>query len=142
MHPGLCLRKRIERSLPKTQDDVLGSAGSTVEEALSDLAVCGFKGLLTSGGPGRAIDNVDRVIRIVRASASSLREIIVGGGVRSSNICELAEVLLPRGREALPTTPEIWFHSSCLTKAGTSEEVDKSEFSSIAGQVKAVYESH
>ncbi|KAJ4423485.1 hypothetical protein N0V82_001810 [Gnomoniopsis sp. IMI 355080] len=122
-------------------DDILGGAGSTVEEALSDLAICGFKGLLTSGGPGRASDNVEKVLQIVRSSAPTLREIIVGGGVRSSNICEMADALLPPGRKALPTTPEIWFHSSCLTNAGASEEVDKNEVSSIVGHVKAVYES-
>lgn len=124
------------------QDDILGSAGSTVEEALADLAVCGFKGLLTSGGPGRAIDNTDTVSRIVRAAPQSLGEVIIGGGVRSSNVRELAEVLLPQIRESLSTTPaQLWFHSSCLTNAGASEEVDKGEFSSIAGQVKAIYKS-
>ncbi|KAJ4389217.1 hypothetical protein N0V93_006680 [Gnomoniopsis smithogilvyi] len=122
-------------------DDVLGSGGSTVEEALSDLAVCGFKGLLTSGGPGRAIDNIDIVSRIVRAAPQSLREVIIGGGVRSSHVRKLAEVLLPQSRETLPTTTDIWFHSSCLMNASASEEVDKQELSSIAEQVKAVYES-
>lgn len=62
--------------------------------------------------------------------------------MRSSNVRALAEVLLPqKGREALTTTPRIWFHSSCLTSAGAGEEVDEKEFLSIAGHVKAVYET-
>lgn len=117
----------------------MGSGGSTVEEALSDLAICGFKGLLTSGGPGRAIDNIDTVSRIVRAAPQSLREIIVGGGVRSSNVRELAEALVPQGREPSPMTPVIWFHSSCLTNAVAGEKLDEEEFRSIAGHVKAIY---
>lgn len=64
--------------------------------------------------------------------------------MRSSNVRELAEVLLPlpQGREsaALPTI-EIWFHSSCLTNAAAGEEVDHDELSSVVGHVKAMYGS-
>lgn len=68
--------------------------------------------------------------------------------MRSSNVRALAEVLLlpQQGREGSTTTmmtpPRIWFHSSCLTStgAGAGEEVDKNEFASIAGHVKAIYD--
>lgn len=63
--------------------------------------------------------------------------------MRSSNVGALAEVLLPQqGTTKTTMTPKIWFHSSCLTSTGASgeeEDVDKDEFSSIAGHVKAVY---
>ncbi|CAN8095146.1 unnamed protein product [Discula destructiva] len=126
-------------------DDVLGSGGSTVEEALSDIARCGFTGLLTSGGPGRAIDNVDTLARIIRAAApaSRLREVIVGGGVRSANVRELAAALLPRGRRSEEAAGlEVWFHSSCVTERSAgpsgSQLVDEEELRLIAEYVKVV----
>lgn len=110
-----------------------------------DLAACGFAGLLTSGGPGRANDNVHTVARIVRAAPQSLQEVIIGGGVRSSNVLELAEALVPHGRTSLVVaTPRVWFHSSCLTGAAAcaGEEVDEEELRSIAERVKAIYNAH
>lgn len=126
----------------RTQDDILGTSGSTVEEALANLSLCGFQGLLTSGGPGRAIENiatVAHIIRAARASGQSLREIIVGGGVRSSNMRELAETL-PRGQssQAAAAGLSVWFHSSCLTEPSVSDEVDGEELRRIAECVTVV----
>ncbi|KAJ6003346.1 hypothetical protein N7451_005893 [Penicillium sp. IBT 35674x] len=93
--------------------------------ALGDLAECGFASILTSGGPSgdTAIECIDKLAELIQQadfiqsqSLSSLQvpEIIVGGGVRSSNI----QLLLERthGRA---------FHSSALVNSsdvvGTSE---------------------
>ncbi|KAJ5657278.1 copper homeostasis protein [Penicillium longicatenatum] len=82
--------------------------------ALGNLAECGFASILTSGGPSgnTAIECVDKLAELFRQAdltqsqlLSDLRvpEIIVGGGVRSSNIRLLWE--RTHGRA---------FHSSAL----------------------------
>ena len=66
--------------------------------ALSDLTECGFASILTSGGPSgdKAIDCVDKLSDLVRRTSDVSRpnlrtghqfpEIIIGGGVRDTNI--------------------------------------------------------
>lgn len=122
-------QKRYCRSCanPFSQDDVLGSAGSTPEEALADLDTCGFRGLLTSGGPGSAADHTETLRDIIRSATPSLGAIIVGGGVRSSNVQKLRESLL--SREGTPV--HVWFHSSCLTNTAESDVVDETELRAI-----------
>ncbi|KAJ6133714.1 hypothetical protein N7523_000036 [Penicillium sp. IBT 18751x] len=88
------------------------------DPALKDLIRCGFASVLTSGGPSsdRAIDCVDRLANLAQQldqlqghsqlSRSPL-QIIVGGGVRSSNIQYL-----------LRTSHARAFHSSALLSSG------------------------
>ncbi|POS79415.1 CutC family protein [Diaporthe helianthi] len=112
-------------------DDILGSGGSsssssTVEEAVHAVKACGFDGVLTSGGPGSAADNLDMLARVVHAAAAAENgiEVIVGGGVRSSNARVLRE-RLPR-----PEGSRVLFHSSCLTKR-SGDVIDADELSSL-----------
>jgi copper homeostasis protein len=79
------------------------------QEALAELVRLGFDGILTSGGPGDAVDNVSEVIQILEKADNRI-EIILGGGLRSSNIARLRE----RIGSSL-TVPGYWAHSSCLT---------------------------
>lgn len=109
--------------------DELVAAGHW-QEALDELVACGFDGVLTSGGPGDAVDNVAGLDRILEAAGERI-EIIVGGGVRSTNIGALSQDL-QLGSRAQPSS---WVHSSCLTKAG-SEEVDDAEVSAILEALK------
>ncbi|KAJ5674293.1 uncharacterized protein N7477_004227 [Penicillium maclennaniae] len=88
------------------------------DTALNDLIRCGFASVLTSGGPSsdRAIDCVEKIANLAQQldqlqgpsqlSCSPLR-IIVGGGVRSSNIQSL-----------LRTSHARAFHSSALLSSG------------------------
>lgn len=115
------------------QDDILGSGGSTPEQALTDLGTCGFRGLLTSGGPGSAAANAETLRVILRAAPQAgLAEIIVGGGVRSSNVGQLRTEILPAS-ETAGAEPRlaVWFHSSCLTSLGESDVVDTVELKAI-----------
>lgn len=106
-------------------DEVVGSGGvSKVDETVRAVKECGFDGILTSGGPGSAIDNVDVLARVVHAAAAENIEVIVGGGVRSSNAPVLREKL-PR-----PEGSRVLFHSSCLTKQ-SGDVVDMDELSSL-----------
>ncbi|KUI71418.1 hypothetical protein VM1G_07230 [Cytospora mali] len=116
-HPFACVFHRAF-------DDVLSS--SAVEEALNAVAGCGFDGILTSGGPGSAADNVETLSRVLRNAADL--EIVVGGGVRSSNVRALRGGL----RQAVaPGGSRVWFHSSCLTALSGKEGVDEEEVERI-----------
>ena len=107
-------------------DEVLGGGGSSpeVDETVRSVKACGFDGVLTSGGPGSAVGNLDMLSRVVLAAATENIEVIVGGGVRSSN----ARVL----RERLPRREgsRVWSHSSCLTKQ-SADAVDVDELNSL-----------
>lgn len=127
-------------AFPSPQDDILGTGGSTPAQALADLDACGFHGLLTSGGPGAAPDNVGALREVL--GAARLGEVIVGGGVRSANVGGLAaeDALLRAAaggegggggeREQRPRVA-VWFHSSCLTRPGESDVVDQAELRAI-----------
>lgn len=107
-------------------DEVLGGGSSSpeVDETVQSVKACGFDGVLTSGGPGSAVDNLHVLKRVVQAAATKNIEVIVGGGVRSSN----AQVL----REKLPLVEgsRVWSHSSCLTKQ-SADAVDVDELNSL-----------
>ena len=109
-------------------DDIVGSTSSSIKpwkEALEDVIACGFDAILTSGGPGRAPDNIDTVKEIITAAKGRI-EIIVGGGVRSQNIRLLAR--------SVGEDHRLWFHSSCLTRSSGSE-VDEEEVQAIIRQL-------
>lgn len=54
------------------------------EKSLQQLINIGVKGILTSGGPGSAVDNLSTLSRLSSTSGHSC-ELIVGGGVRPEN---------------------------------------------------------
>jgi copper homeostasis protein len=117
-------------------DDALGSLPSTNEARdalLHSVIACGFKGLLTSGGPGNAPDNKDVLAEIVSMANDKL-EIIIGGGVRGRNVRELADAVSGTGS----TRHSVWFHSSCLSsgrREGDEEMVDPTEVSAIISRL-------
>lgn len=100
-------------------DDVL-AATTTLQDAVQDVLDCGFDGVLTSGGPGNAIDNLG-VLREVVSAVDGRMDVLVGGGVRASNAGRILGVV--GGGE------RVWLHSSCL-RGG--EEVDEGELRALA----------
>lgn len=106
-------------------DEVLGSGNDTqVGDTVRSVGMCGFDGVLTSGGPGSAVNNLDVLAQVVHAAAEEHVEVIVGGGVRSSNAQMLWEKL-PRLEGS-----RIWSHSSCLTKQ-SADVVDADELNKL-----------
>ncbi|KAI1084244.1 hypothetical protein F5B20DRAFT_576379 [Whalleya microplaca] len=96
---------------------------------LDDLATCGFDAILTSGGLGKAIQNIDRLEEvIVRAEGLGI-EIIVGGGVRRGNVGELIQRLQLKEK-----TYANHVHSACLSAAG-SDYVNAEEVAAILSQL-------
>jgi copper homeostasis protein len=77
-----------------------------MEQALEDIVECGFKSILTSGGEVNALTGASRLADLVKAAGQRIA-IIVGGGVRSSNVQELQE-----------RTGAEFFHSSAITDGG------------------------
>lgn len=121
-------------------DEVIGHAaqrratgtagdGPEWEAALEDLVDAGFDGILTSGGPGNAPDNAT-MLRRVRDQARDRIEIIVGGGVRSSNVRDLAG-----GLGMLQGDEQGWVHSSCLPKRTEAEIADAEEVTRILAEL-------
>lgn len=98
-------------------------------KALKDVTTCGFKTILTSGGPGNAIDNIEAILQLLHKtgrgspSMTSTNElarehgiaspgqvvIMVGGGLRSKDVAFL------QCRTVRPS----WYHTSAI--------VDKSD---------------
>ncbi|KAI0408017.1 hypothetical protein F4802DRAFT_446822 [Xylaria palmicola] len=92
--------------------DDISSNGPTElpwEAGLDAIATCGFNGILTSGGLGRAIDNLNVMERIIRRANAPEVEIIVGGGVRTRNVEEIVQRLALRDKPG-----SVYLHSACL----------------------------
>ncbi|CAK7265329.1 hypothetical protein SEPCBS57363_001526 [Sporothrix epigloea] len=95
------------------------------EKALATIRECGFSGVLTAGGPGShgAVDHAATLQRLIAAADAAgagdqySSEIIVGGGVRSSNVGTLMEQVLT-GKEAARNA--VSFHSSCLVDSAAA----------------------
>ena len=102
-------------------DDVLGAGVISVPDAVREVLGCGFDGILTSGGPGNAVDNLGVLAQVVRAVDGAM-DVLVGGGVRASNAARILE--------AVGRSERVWLHSSCL-RAGT-DEVDEGELRDLA----------
>ncbi|KAJ5715872.1 uncharacterized protein N7483_013053 [Penicillium malachiteum] len=94
--------------------------------ALTDIAKCGFASILTSGGPSgdTAVQCVDKLallfeklesVRSCLPEGIQTPEIIIGGGVRSSNIQLLAEIV----------SHAVVFHSSALTTDIETVDIDE-----------------
>lgn len=86
-------------------------------EALKNVIECGFQFILTSGNIGKATEGIDVLKQLVEKAQNRI-SIIVGGGVRSSNIEFLNQ-----------KTNAPWFHSACITD--DSFEVNPSEIKAI-----------
>ncbi|CAK7564686.1 MAG: hypothetical protein SEPTF4163_002585 [Sporothrix epigloea] len=97
------------------------------ETALATTRECGFSGVLTAGGPGSrgAVDHATTLQRLVAAAdiagaSDQYNEIIVGGGVRSSNVGTLMELVLTDKKAARNA---VSFHSSCLVDSAAAVAV-------------------
>ena len=99
--------------LHRAVDEVLSSEVD-VEGVMEGVRRCGFEGVLTSGGRGRAVENLERLGEVVEAGRREGVEVVVGGGVRRSNLGGLIEGLGVGNR--------VWFHSSCLGEGGRFDE--------------------
>lgn len=86
-------------------------------EALENVIDCGFQFILTSGNVGKATEGIQVLQQLVKKSQNRI-SVIVGGGVRSTNI----EILNQK-------TDAPWFHSACITN--DSFEVNPSEIKAI-----------
>ncbi|KAK4169059.1 copper homeostasis CutC domain-containing protein [Cladorrhinum sp. PSN259] len=91
------------------------------------LKEVGVDGILTSGGRGRAVDNVGVLRRLLMESLESDGggpDLIIGGGVRSSNLKEILEGI--GGKDVVYGT-RVLFHSSCLRVVENEEVFDMEE---------------
>lgn len=85
--------------------------------ALENVIECGFQFILTSGNIGKATKGIGVLKQLVEKAQNRI-SIIVGGGVRSSNIEFLNQ-----------ETNASWFHSACITD--DSFEINPSEIKAI-----------
>lgn len=76
---------------------------SDINEALENIIACGFKRILTSGGAKTAHEGEEKLKRLIEAANDRII-IVPAGGIRSSNIGEIAQV-----------TNSTEFHSAAIT---------------------------
>ncbi|KAJ5097841.1 Copper homeostasis protein CutC [Penicillium argentinense] len=103
------------------------------DTALAAVEECGFRSILTSGGPSgsKATDCIDKLSSLHQGFLGGIQthqahqalDIIIGGGVRSTNIQSLWE-----------QTPAQTFHSSALLPG--SEEVSEEEVTRLKEALK------
>ncbi|WP_336718865.1 copper homeostasis protein CutC [Chryseobacterium mucoviscidosis] len=85
-----------------------------LEKSLEKVIECGFTTILTSGQKPNVSEGKENLKKLVELSNGRI-EILVGGGLRSSNIQEIREI-----------TKAGYFHSSAITDGGAfanSEEI-------------------
>ncbi|KAI2641932.1 hypothetical protein GGS21DRAFT_500368 [Xylaria nigripes] len=102
------------------------------EKGLEDVAACGFDAVLTSGGLGKAVDNMEMLECIIRKAKGLGLEIIVGGGVRTANAEELIQRLGFRDGAA---GARVYLHSACLYPDG-GENINPAEVEGIVAQLR------
>lgn len=78
----------------------------SLEASLEKVIECGFKTILTSGQKPNVVEGKENLKKLVDLSKGRI-EILVGGGLRSSNIEEIREI-----------TKADYFHSSAITDGG------------------------
>ncbi|KAI0443589.1 hypothetical protein F4803DRAFT_308078 [Xylaria telfairii] len=100
------------------------------ETGIQDVAACGFHGILTSGGLGKAIDNMQMLESVIRKAQTLHIEIIVGGGVRTANVGEII-----RGLGLWERAGSVYLHSACLCGNG-GEDINPEEVQGILAQLR------
>lgn len=90
------------------------------EEALEDIIKCGFKTILTSGGASSAMQGLDKLKKLKNLAGDRIT-ILVGGGVRSTNIAELKQDF-------------DYLHSACIS--ADSENIDDEELKKLLQQLR------
>jgi len=62
-----------------------------LERSLEELILCGFKRVLTSGGKGKAPDNAETLVSLVRKAGERIL-VMPGGGIRAENAREIIKM--------------------------------------------------
>lgn len=96
---------------------------SNLHEAVEDVIECGCTSILTSGGVASAAQGTNKIANL-QSDFGQRITLIVGGGVRRTNLKELKDI-----------TQVPWFHSAAIMKAG--EEVDSEEVVSLKAIITA-----
>lgn len=91
------------------------------EEAVKTIINCGFKRILTSGNPGKAIDNLDVLVNLQKKYKDQIN-IMPGGGIRSGNVQKIIDTKL---------FPEV--HSAAIL---SGEVADKNEIQQLVKMLK------
>lgn len=84
-----------------------------LEETLDKVISCGFKTILTSGQKPNVSEGMENLKKLVELSDGRI-EILVGGGLRSTNIEEIRDF-----------TKAGYFHSSAITDGGSFANPDE-----------------
>ncbi|KPH12953.1 copper homeostasis protein CutC [Chryseobacterium sp. ERMR1:04] len=84
-----------------------------LESSLEKVIDCGFKTILTSGQKPNVSEGKENLKKLVELSNGRI-EILVGGGLRSTNIEEIREY-----------TQAHYFHSSAITNGGSFANADE-----------------
>ncbi|KAL2179043.1 uncharacterized protein P884DRAFT_196340 [Thermothelomyces heterothallicus CBS 202.75] len=133
---------RLACVLHRAVDDLLSSSScsggdddNNIEGVMRSVRECGFDGVLTSGGRGPALGNLEGLKGVIGSGAAAAEakglEVIVGGGVRRGNLDALVHGLKRgTGNDALGEM--VWFHSSCL---GPDGRLDEQEARALAEQL-------
>lgn len=95
------------------------------ENALQQVIDCGFQTVLTSGFAAN-VDNGKEALKKLVATSQNQLNILVGGGLRSSNIDEIREY-----------TNAKYFHSSAITD--DSEYPDPEEIKKLLERIKQLF---
>ncbi|KAI1429618.1 hypothetical protein F5Y12DRAFT_413907 [Xylaria sp. FL1777] len=127
--PFKCVFHRAFDEIVSCDDNPDQSTQPTWEAGLEAVAACGFDGILTSGGLGKAINNMETLEKIIQKAQVLRIEIIVGGGVRTANVGQITQKLELRAR-----VDSIYLHSACLHGDG-SEEINPEEVQGILRQL-------
>jgi copper homeostasis protein len=85
----------------------------SLEESLEKVINCGFKTILTSGQKPNVSEGKENLKKLVELSDGRI-EILIGGGLRSTNIQEIREY-----------TKAGYFHSSAITDGGEFANPDE-----------------
>lgn len=96
---------------------------SNHEQALEDVINCGFSTILTSGTFSNVIEGKE-VLKQLVIQANNRIEIMPGGGLRSSNISELNEMVNAN-----------WYHSSAITDG--SETANQEEIIQLKSKLQS-----
>ncbi|KAL2760682.1 hypothetical protein ACRALDRAFT_1066837 [Sodiomyces alcalophilus JCM 7366] len=153
----LAKRRGLSCTFHRAFDEILRDDGAwdetTVADAVDDLVACGFDAVLTSGGPGRAVDGIESLRVVVDKATKRGLDVLVAGGVRSGNVDDILSGLRGGGgRTGTAFDPEdggmeweagesesmsgrVWMHSSCL-RPGDGETVDEVEVEALLDRLK------
>lgn len=156
-------RRGLACTFHRAFDEILrdGGAGddgmAAVSQAVDDLVACGFDSVLTSGGPGSAVDCIESLRVVVDMATKRGLDVLVGGGVRSQNVDKIISGLREgvgvgkalgfedSGMEWEAGENEhgcesrrggrVWMHSSCLRHC-EGDTVDEAEVEAILDRLR------